>query len=263
MAAPELEDLRGAKRAGDLFEDQTNGVALTGVAFHALKYVTGARPVASVAGHALPRLICRMAPEVVPPESVPRPAWGRWLLVSVIAIAAAHLLDETAWRLVRVPSVYDKDWGRLLRSMGFLPTWLLIATAFWLPVREPDARRAGTRLLVLGPTLGGLAAEVIKLLSRRLRPDAEQFAYAFRSFADAPFSNRGMGLPSSHTLVAFAGAFALARLFPRARWVFYGLAAGCGLSRVMATAHYLSDTVVAACVAWGVVAAIAPRLPAR
>jgi membrane-associated phospholipid phosphatase len=69
-----------------------------------------------------------------------------------------------------------------------------------------------------------------------------------------------MGLPSSHTLVAFAGAFALARLFPRARWVFYALAAGCGLTRVMATAHYLSDTVVAACVAWAVVAAVHQRM---
>ncbi|MFM8517332.1 MAG: phosphatase PAP2 family protein, partial [Nevskiaceae bacterium] len=87
-------------------------------------------------------------------------------------------------------------------------------------------------------------------------PDAEQFGYAFRSFGDGPWSNRGMGMPSSHTLVAFAGAFALARLFPRARWVFYLLAAGCGLSRVMATAHYLSDTVVAASVAWGVVHAL-------
>ncbi|MFN7456396.1 MAG: phosphatase PAP2 family protein, partial [Gemmatimonas sp.] len=52
----------------------------------------------------------------------------------------------------------------------------------------------------------------------------------------------------------------LARLFPRARWVFYALAAGCGLTRVMATAHFLSDTVVAACVAWGVVAALDSRL---
>jgi membrane-associated phospholipid phosphatase len=29
----------------------------------------------------------------------------------------------------------------------------------------------------------------------------------------------------------------------------------------MATAHYLSDTVVAACVAWAVVALVAARLP--
>lgn len=188
------------------------------------------------------------------------PSWRRWLVVSAAAIVAAHLLDALAWQHVRVPTVYDKDWGRLLRSIGFLPTWLLIALAWWLQVREPVARRAGTWLLVLGPALGGLAAELLKLLVRRLRPDPELFGYVFRSFAEGPWSNRGMGMPSSHALVAFAGAFALARLFPRARWVFYALAAGCGLSRVMATAHYLSDTVVAACVGWGVVAAVWAKL---
>jgi membrane-associated phospholipid phosphatase len=198
---------------------------------------------------------------VIPPSSSSR--WRRWLVVSAAAIVAAHLLDALAWQHLRVPTVYEKDWGRLLRSMGFLPTWLLVALAWWLQVREPGARRTGTWLLVAGPALGGLAAEVLKLLVRRLRPDPELFGYAFRTFADGPWSNRGMGMPSSHTLVAFAGAFALARLFPRARWVFYALAAGCGLSRVMATAHYLSDTVVAACVAWGVVAALANVLDRR
>lgn len=181
-------------------------------------------------------------------------------MVSVVAIAAAHLLDETAWRLVRLPSVYDKDWGRLLRSMGFLPTWLLFALAYWLHQQGTATRRAHTTFLVLAPALGGLAAEILKLLFRRLRPDAEAFGYAFRPFTENFWSNRGMGLPSSHALVAWAGAFALARLFPRARWVLYGLAAGCSLTRVMASAHYLSDTVVAACVGWGVVAMLWGRL---
>ena len=107
---------------------------------------------------------------------------------------------------------------------------------------------------MLAPTLGGVVAEVLKLLVRRLRPDAETFGYAFRAFTDGPLSNRGMGMPSSHTLVAFAGAFALARLFPGATWVWILLAAGCGLTRVLATAHFLSDTVTAACVGWAVAA---------
>jgi membrane-associated phospholipid phosphatase len=204
-----------------------------------------------------------MASETFPDTSATSSSWKRWVVLSVVAIVAAHLLDELAWRMVRLPSVYEKDWGRLLRSMGFLPTWLLFALAFWLHQRDAATRRAHTTFLVLAPALGGLAAELLKLLFRRLRPDAETFGYAFRSFADAPWSNRGMGLPSSHALVAWAGAFALARLFPRARWVFYGLAAGCGLTRVMATAHFLSDTVVAACVGWAVVAALWGRLVAQ
>ena len=59
-------------------------------------------------------------------------------------------------------------------------------------------------------------------------------------------------MPSSHTLVAFAGATAMARLFPRAWWLWYLLAAGCALTRVMAVAHFLSDTIVAALLGYAV-----------
>lgn len=186
--------------------------------------------------------------------------WVRWLLVSLALIGLAHLLDAPAWRALRMPGVNDKDWGRLLRSMGYLPTWGLVGLAYWLHHRGAPTRGRLTALLVLAPTVGGIVAEVLKLLVRRLRPDPELFGYGFRAFADGPWSNRGMGMPSSHVLVAFAGAFALARLYPRARWVWYGLAAGCALTRILSLGHFVSDTVVAACVAWAVVALLAQRL---
>jgi membrane-associated phospholipid phosphatase len=47
-------------------------------------------------------------------------------------------------------------------------------------------------------------------------------------------------------LVAFGGAAVLAHLYPRARWLWYTLAAGCAATRVLAMGHFLSDTVVAA-----------------
>lgn len=187
-------------------------------------------------------------------------SWQRWAVASLVAVGVAHLLDPVAWQHARLPTVYDRDWGRLLRIIGFLPTWGVIALVFWLDQRGLPRRGAGTAFLLLAPTLGGAAAEVLKLALRRVRPDPDVFGYAFRAFADGPLSNRGMGLPSSHALVAFAGAFAMARLFPRARWVFYLLALGCGLTRVLATAHYLSDVIVAACLAWGIVAALSRRL---
>jgi hypothetical protein len=94
-----------------------------------------------------------------------RRAWPRVLLVAVVAVILAHLLDETAWRSARLLSVNDKDWGRLLRSMGYLPTWGVIALAFWLQQRDQrhgDQRRYAWALL-LGPALGGGVAEVLKL----------------------------------------------------------------------------------------------------
>mgnify|MGYP000190307844 CR=1 FL=1 len=70
-----------------------------------------------------------------------RSRWIRFLLIAVVAIACAHLLDATAWRSARLLSVNDKDWGRLLRSMGYLPTWGVIALACglaWLLLRRAE-----------------------------------------------------------------------------------------------------------------------------
>ena len=175
-----------------------------------------------------------------------RSRWIRFLIIAVVAIACAHLLDATAWRSARLLSVNDKDWGRLLRSMGYLPTWGVIALGFWLQQQDHPRRTKYAWALVLGPALGGSLAEVLKLSIRRLRPNPDVFEYVFRPFADGPLSNRGMGMPSSHVLVAFAGAAVLAQLYPRARWLWYTLAAGCAATRVLAMGHFLSDTVVAA-----------------
>lgn len=167
-----------------------------------------------------------------------------------MAIIVAHLLDESAWRAVRDPRVYDRDIGRLLRSIGFLPTWLVVAIGCW--THDRPTRGWGWRggLAILSPLMGGAAAELLKLVFRRLRPDPDAFGYAFRAFTDHPFSSSGLGMPSSHTLVAFAGATALARLFPRAWWLWFLLATGCAVTRIQAIAHFLSDTVVAAVLGW-------------
>lgn len=187
----------------------------------------------------------------------------QWLVfgaVSLVLVLGAHLLDETAWRLLRDPRIYEKDIGRLFRVVGFLPTWLIVAGAVWLHDRaeHTESHESGPGwgwrggLVLLAPTLGGTAAELLKLLIRRLRPMPDHFEYVFRPFADGPLSNRGMGMPSSHALVAFAGAAALARVFPQSWWIWYLLATGCAVTRIMAVGHFLSDTVVAACVGYAI-----------
>jgi membrane-associated phospholipid phosphatase len=175
-----------------------------------------------------------------------RSRWIRLLILALVAVALAHTLDVVAWRSARLLNVNDKDWGRLLRSMGYLPTWAVIALGFWLQQRDDPRRSRYAWALLLGPALSGGVAEVLKLLIRRLRPNADLFEYVFRPFAEGPLSNRGMGMPSSHVLVAFGGAEVLARLYPRARWLWYTLAGGCAATRVLAMGHFLSDTVVAA-----------------
>ncbi len=188
-------------------------------------------------------------------------SWIRFLLIAGAALAFAHLLDRAAYTLLYDPHVYDHDWGRMLRSLGFLPVWLIGALALALagpaePGPARDAARWRGLLLVLGPTLAGIAGELLKLVIRRERPWAAHGAYVFRPWSVRPLSSAGLSMPSSHATVAFGAAFVLARLYPRTAFVWFALAAGCSLTRVAARAHFLSDVTLGAIVAWAVVAAV-------
>ncbi len=177
-----------------------------------------------------------------------RRQWLLFLGLSAVLVAVAHLLDQWAYHALAYPPGNERDWGRMLRVVGYAPTWGLAALALWLegrgrpaPSRSVDAARA----IVVAVAVGGLLGELVKIVVRRNRPDATG-EYIYRAFADHPWSSRDFGMPSSHAVVAFAGATALSRRFPRVAPVALALAAGCGLTRLMAQAHFLSDVVVGA-----------------
>lgn len=190
-----------------------------------------------------------------------RRQWLTFLAVAAVALAAAHALDQGAWQHLRDTKVNERDWGRLLRSLGYLPTWIIVAGALWLHDHGDSARasrwawRGG--LVVLAPMVAGTLAEALKILVRRLRPTPEVFSYEWRPFSDEVFSTRGLGMPSSHVAVAFAGAAVLSRVFPRTWWLWYLLAVGCAVTRILALGHFLSDTVAAALLGYAVGAVLA------
>jgi membrane-associated phospholipid phosphatase len=173
----------------------------------------------------------------------------------VVALSLA--LDQWAWRSVALPGIYDKDWGRLFRVVGSLVFWFPLSVAAWLEHRARRPENAGRAwLLFWGPALAGGVGELLKMVFRRERPGPHDGEWVFRAFADRPFSTKDLGLPSTHVVVAFAGAAVVGRLFPRAAPVAYLLAAGCALSRVLAQAHFVSDVTVGALVGWGVAATV-------
>jgi membrane-associated phospholipid phosphatase len=165
--------------------------------------------------------------------------------LGVLALSLA--VDRWAWRTLEVPGIYEKDWGRMLRVMGSLVFWLPLTLAVWLERRARDRQSAGQAWLLMGaPVLGGGLGELLKMVFRRERPGLHDGEWVFRAFTDRPFETKDLGLPSSHVVVAFAGAAVLARMFPRAAPVIYLLATGCAASRVLARAHFVSDAVVGA-----------------
>jgi Membrane-associated phospholipid phosphatase len=187
-------------------------------------------------------------------ESSARNAIVRNVLIAIAVFALSLLADGWVAEHVRYARVYETDWGRMLRTFGYLPLWLLAAIALALNDRERREWWRRAALLAAAPTVSGIVGELLKIAVRRLRPSEDGSSYHFRAFSDHPFSSRGFGFPSSHAIVAFGAAAILARLFPRARVVWYATAVGCAVSRLLAHAHYLSDVVAAACVGIGVAA---------
>ncbi len=176
----------------------------------------------------------------------------RWLVLLTTAAAvllAVSLADFWIARTIRADDLVklnSKDWYRTLRIVGSLWCWVLVMVVIALQ------DRAWHRALptILAPVLGGLLAELMKRVLPRSRPfDVHGTLlpnYDWRPPFSGFINDYSLGLPSSHTAVAFAGCLMLAHWMPRARWVFYLLAVCCGLSRMVAGAHYASDVLVGA-----------------
>jgi membrane-associated phospholipid phosphatase len=189
----------------------------------------------------------------------------------VLAVLAALLVllepvDAWVWRHWRLDDVYGTDLGRLLRIAGFAPTWLLGAAVLMLG-RWGLRRVVGWRIaflpgiaLAASVVSAGTLGEFLKLVIRRSRPSVADGLYHFAGWEPFTLNTAGFGFPSTHAVVAFAAAFALSRLAPNTGPVWLGLAVGCGLTRVLAGAHFASDVVAAAVVAYGVVSVLFARL---
>ena len=177
-----------------------------------------------------------------------RASLARAVLIAIVLVALSMLADAWVAQHVRYGRVYETDWGRMLRNFGYLPFWLLAAIALALHDRASREWWRRAAMLAAAPTLAGIVGELLKIVVRRHRPPDVGSAYAFRSFADHPFSSRGLGFPSSHAVVAFGAAEILSRMFPRARVVWYAAAVACAFSRLLAHAHYLSDVVAGAAI---------------
>ena len=159
--------------------------------------------------------------------------------------------------------------GHLLRPMHYVLSALepfgqppaVIAVSLAILSCGGVRRGAGFRI-VAGGLVPGLVADILKLCVARVRPrHVSDFHEAVSTTFGGIFPGTGAGSemqswPSGHTAVAVGFCLALSAVFPKGRWLFRILAALVALQRIEAGAHYLSDTLFAAAIAWGVYATV-------
>jgi membrane-associated phospholipid phosphatase len=153
------------------------------------------------------------------------------------------------------------DFGKAANVLWSLAI-MLVAIALAIPALRGSWRfrllGLGTRLqfmffAVLVPVLAG---EVIKWIVGRGRPFVGGHANAF-NFSPLAATNAYASFPSAHAITAFALAFALSALWPRARLAFLLYAVLIAGSRLVLLAHHPSDVVVGALI--GVIGAMVVR----
>ena len=117
-----------------------------------------------------------------------------WVALIVVGFIAASAIDAWAFHHLQKPNVYDQDWGRALRSIGYWPLWIAMAIALWLVDRAHGQGIRRAAILAGSVTAAGIGGELLKLIVRRERPGTANGAYAFRPFSDHPFSSRNFGI---------------------------------------------------------------------
>jgi len=147
------------------------------------------------------------------------------------AAAAVSALGEAAWYLV--------------------PALLVFLIARFI-VRRPAIAARGL-FVFLGVALAGLAADVLKVVVGRSRPWV-LFAHGrYDLFWPLRLDADYQSFPSGHAACAIAAALTLAVLAPRYRLQLLLAGSLIALTRVVLVAHYLSDVLAGAALAWLIV----------
>jgi membrane-associated phospholipid phosphatase len=193
-----------------------------------------------------------------------------WLTAGLGAaiIVLMYLID--AWEIAQMPKRGAPSlwWVRILTEFGkdeyvlAVLGVLLIAVALAAPAFRGIQRSLllglGTRLqfLFLAVAVSNLVTEVLKYSIGRGRPfvGGEANVFHFSHFAGHPAY---YSFPSGHATTAFALAFAVAALWPQARFAMAVYAAIIAGTRLVLLAHHPSDVVAGALV--GIIGALFVR----
>lgn len=168
-----------------------------------------------------------------------------WLLAGLGCLCVDDQLQPYLTNAGRHPTVraVAEDWQELGATAGIL---LFLAAGALYGVRD---RGRTFVLFALSVSLAGAAAQVIKHLAGRARPnlvhDTTHFYGPLGMFNEGPAVVTD-SMPSGHTAAAFAMAVALGWRWPRAAGLWYVLACGVGIARTLVDRHFPSDVVLGA-----------------
>ncbi len=183
--------------------------------------------------------------------SLPKVTKSSLLLIGLIIICSYLWIDRTL-------AIYFHEHHlltalfKVITKLGQSEYYLLPALALYLACKSDNPSKARYALfLFLAVFLSGLVAVFIKVTLARYRPEL-LFAHNLYGFDWFHLGHAYLSFPSGHSTTAFSAMSALALIFPRYTKQFLLLATLIALSRVILTAHYLSDVIAGALLGYSI-----------
>ncbi len=188
--------------------------------------------------------------------------WTRWLLLLVFTVAlvgAVYPLDLVLSRLLARLEIWPGDTRRIVAMAEYVAHGsgvLVILAVIWL--LDPHKRRFLPRVAA-SAYFGGLVANILKTCAARRRPlmtDASVLdvnitwannARGIPVGADGYWDYDWQSFPSAHAATAIGFAIGLSWLYPKGKYLFWGMAFLAGLQRVVFMAHWPTDVLVGVC----------------
>jgi len=128
-------------------------------------------------------------------------------------------------------------------------TWYIVVSAvlflFFRFIYKNMLYAMRSLFVLLSVSLSGIFIDLLKWIGGRSRP-VELFAHGHYGFDYFRTSYEFTSFPSGHAQTAFAMAAALTLLFPRWGIPLFLTAGAVAVSRIILTAHYLSDVIAGA-----------------
>jgi len=202
--------------------------------------------------------------------------------VALAALLVAFLLLQhfdialMRWRFVIFPKGVSGGLQQIVFGLRDFGQFVPIVVAGVIVVLADRRWRSFVLALVLAQALGLLAGNAVKWSLPRYRPypAMDQLAPVHHTPSEEPdrlgqlarmapaetWIRHGTdswppptghdSFPSGHSNAAFAFAIVLACFYPRLRWVFWVLATGCAVSRVLDAMHWPSDCLAGAAIGY-------------
>ncbi len=193
--------------------------------------------------------------EAVHSHNSPSPTrqWGAFLFLVLAGILALPIDVPLSRAMVQGQALnWLHRFLEMIEPFGQPPAVIAVSLAVLLC---GGTRRGAAFRIAAGALLSGLAVDLLKMCVARIRPRHFDFqGTVFDTFSGLlpgmATDSQIQSWPSGHTATAVGFCLALSAVFPPGRWLFRLLAALVALQRIESGAHYLSDTLFAAGVAY-------------